>query len=160
MKNSLLFRNHLRLACGTLVGLLAFFAVATFAGHDRRSPGCAPVQYSRMSNSVAAAEPVDADSPLSGERPEVELLTLGPGGFHPSRLAPAEGRFILTVNNLSGLEEVELRLAKAGGQHLRAMRFLKKKRNWSGELHLPPGEYVLTAAGRPAWACHISVSHR
>jgi hypothetical protein len=87
-----------------------------------------------------------------------ETVTLTPTGFEPSELSlPKKGAF-LVVANRSGLDAVALRLTRDAGQRVFELEIPGEQLDWAGEFTAPPGQYVLTEAGHPDWACRITVS--
>lgn len=101
-----------------------------------------------------------APSTSGRERLETELVTVTPTGFEPVELTRPAGRFILDVDNRSGLEEVELRLDKLRGARERAVRVSRTALDWRDTLRLQPGTYVLTEAHHPQWSCRITITSR
>lgn len=93
-------------------------------------------------------------------RVETEVLTIRPTGFEPSELTRPQGRFLLAVNNRSGLAEVNLRLDRVAGNRLREVRVPRNKLDWREFVELPPGRYLLTEAGQPNWVCSITITAR
>lgn len=91
-------------------------------------------------------------------RAETEVVTLKPFGFEPGEITRPQGRFILKVNNRSGLEEMHVRLQREAGQSEREAKVHRKRLDWSDELNLPPGRYVLRVADHPQWACRITIT--
>lgn len=91
---------------------------------------------------------------------EVELITVRPHGFVPAEITRPQGRFLLGINNRSGLEEVDLRLFREAGGVVREVRVNRKKPDWRELVNLPPGRYVLKEAARPGWACRITIMPR
>jgi hypothetical protein len=88
---------------------------------------------------------------------ETELVTVTPRGFEPGEIVRPQGRFILMVDNRSGLN-IQLR-REAGSSH-RQLRLTLRELDWSEEVDLPPGDYVLTEDDRPGWSCRISITPR
>ncbi len=95
--------------------------------------------------------------PPEGERLEVEPVTVSPDGIEPAEITRPRGRFVLAVENRSGLEEVSLRLEAEAGARLREAGLSRRRLNWTDVLDLPPGRYLLTEANHGTWACRITV---
>jgi hypothetical protein len=91
------------------------------------------------------------------ERFEAEIITIRPNGFEPSEITRPKGRFILAVDNRSGVEEVTLRLDRETGNREREVRVHRKKLDWREVFDLNPGRYTLTEANHPNWVCHITI---
>lgn len=92
------------------------------------------------------------------ERIEAEIITIRPTGFEPGEIKRPKGRFLLSVDNRSGLEEVSLRLDQERGNRQREARVQRDKLDWRELVDLPPGRYTLTEANHPDWACFIIIS--
>jgi len=97
------------------------------------------------------------------ERPtdgvEAEVLILRPDGFEPNEIKRPAGRFILSVRNRSGLPELSLHLARAGGEKLREVRMPSGKVRHGEPVELPPGQYTLTSEQTGA-VCRITLTPR
>lgn len=108
----------------------------------------------------SAQEPVTAmQNQQQAEQVQVEVITVRATGFEPTEITRPAGRILLAVNNSSGLAEVTLRLARVNGETLHEVHVSSKGRNWRQRLELVPGDYVLTEANHPDWACHITVKN-
>ena len=94
----------------------------------------------------------------AGEGTEAELVTILPTGFEPAEITRARGKFLLVVNNQSGLEQVTWRLEREAGGRLHEVR-LSDGRLRSGQYEdLPPGTYLLTESGHPDRTCRIRIT--
>lgn len=89
-----------------------------------------------------------------------ELITITPIGFDPAEVTRPAGRFILAVDNRSGLEEVTLVLRDEGGQELLRERVPRETLDWSSTVNLAPGSYLLSEADHPAWGCRLTLTNR
>lgn|SRR5262249_22618582 len=87
-----------------------------------------------------------------------ELITITPRGFEPAEITRPKGRFLLAVDNRSGLDEVTLRLDRVAGNRLHEVRVPRKELDWSEVFDLNPGQYVLTEANNPRWACRFTIT--
>lgn len=92
------------------------------------------------------------------ERIEAELITLTPRGFEPAEIKPVRGRFILAVDNHSGLDTVVLRLDRENGNSPQEQRMPQKRPYLRQVIDLIPGKYTLTEATHPNWICRITVT--
>jgi hypothetical protein len=92
------------------------------------------------------------------ERVEGEIIAVTPRGLEPSVITRSHKHFILVIDNQSGLSQLELRLDREQGGRLREISFARGKRNWSDDLDLSPGRYVLTEANHPSWSCYVTVT--
>jgi hypothetical protein len=102
--------------------------------------------------------------PASPEQPQREVLntetvTVTPTGFEPSELTLPKKGFFLVIANRSGLDSVTLRLTHDAGERVFEVEVPSEQLDWGGEVTAPPGQYVLTEAGHPDWACRITVTN-
>lgn len=120
----------------------------------------------RLTNPVRVAAAASAqDLPAAatqskppGIRVTSHLLTVDPRGFDPAEVRWPKGRIFLTVNNLSNVNELVLRLDRVVGGRVKEMKLRSKKERSAGVLDLPPGDYLLTEANHPGWVCRIKVT--
>ena len=91
------------------------------------------------------------------DRIEAETITLGTTGFEPPEIRRQAGRFLLAVNDLSGLDETAIRLESEGGQVLHEATLGRRQQKWRKVVELAAGAYALTVAGRPEWRCQIFI---
>lgn len=164
----------------TRLGTLAALPLAVLAGLGVKvsawrepAPKSAPAASERRAAGERLGGMRPYQSPFSGELTEVttestpsaqereridaELVTLRPAGFEPAEISRAGGRFLLAVNNRSGLEGLTLRLATESGARERDVN-LGRRLRWRERLNLSPGDYALTVAGRPDWTCRITIT--
>lgn len=128
--------------------------------------GFIAIARTRLTNRVHAEAPVPAQGPavvvdrakLEGTRVTSHVLTLTSRGFDPAEVRWPKGRIYLTVNNLSSVGELALRLDRQVGGRVKEMNLKSKKERSAGVLDLTPGDYVLTEAGHPGWTCRIKVT--
>jgi hypothetical protein len=90
---------------------------------------------------------------------ETELVTVRPHGFEPAEITRIGGRFLLAVENRSGVEELWLRLDNETGGKEREERVHRKKLDWNDVVELKPGSYRLTEAHHPDWVCRITIGN-
>jgi hypothetical protein len=87
------------------------------------------------------------------------VLTLRPTGFEPPEVTLPQGRYLLAVENRTGLaEEVDLRLQRENGNGLREKRLGRGRPVWKEVVDLPPGRYAVTEAGHPEWVCRVTIT--
>lgn len=103
-----------------------------------------------------------ADAHGNPNRPQTELLpvTLRSGGFVPREMSRPAGDYILSINNLSGVPELDLRLSREGGEKMSETKVLRRKPYWRQLMRLTPGTYLITEAGHPEWTCRLTVTAR
>lgn len=87
---------------------------------------------------------------------EVTLI-LNADGFAPAELTRGPGRFQLSVDNRSGVEELTLILSRSDGTQVRELRIPRGGGDWSEVLDLEVGRYALTEADHSNWVCFINI---
>ena len=91
----------------------------------------------------------------------VEMISVGPDGFRPTSLTRPAGRFLLAINNRSGLRELIFQLTREDGKLMQEARVNPKQPNWRSLVNLPVGTYQLTEISHADWACTIVITpHR
>jgi hypothetical protein len=144
------------LLTGCLVGLSAL-AVHAYGNliYARRAP-VEPRTAATPAPAVRRATP-----PVRQEQQQTVdsvLVTITPRGFDNTQITTVAHPFYLMVDNRSGLNEVDLRVDRVGGDRLRSVNVPQEQLDWSDLLDFAPGEYVLTEANHPAWSCHITLT--
>ena len=94
----------------------------------------------------------------SSNRLEAEIVTVTPTGFEPSEITRPQGRFILAVDNRSGLNEVDLYFVRETGARLNSRLTRKGKLAWREIIDFPPGTYILKAGNDESWSCRITLT--
>lgn len=89
---------------------------------------------------------------------ESELITITPHGFEPREITRPQGRFLLMIDNRSGLAATALALTREAGPRTHEMHVPREEPNWSSVVDLQPGRYVLTEADHPGWSCQITIT--
>lgn len=93
------------------------------------------------------------------DRVEAEVITILPTGFQPSQITRPRGRFLLLIDNRSDADDLTFRLDSLAGEKLREMRQTKEQKIVRQLEDLPPGEFLLTAAGGfEKWVCRITIT--
>ena len=122
-------------------------------------PGTAKKTASEATPSVAKpVQPSRSTTATPQEALQAEIITIRETGFDPQQLTRPHGRFILMVENRSGLGDVELQLNRQTGNSLHAVHVSKEQLDWHDEIDLGPGNYVLTEANHPEWSCQITIT--
>lgn len=99
-----------------------------------------------------------AQSATTIQRMKVALVVIRPYGFEPGEMTHSAGRVLLVVYNRSGLKHITLRLDREAGNRLREVNVPREKRDWRELVDLTPGNYLLTEANHPKWACRITIT--
>lgn len=109
---------------------------------------------------VGLAKATVVQNQSNRDRIETELITIRPTGFEPTAISRVQGRFLLAVDNRSGLEEITLRLDRVAGNRLRDVKVSRRKLDWREFVDLQPGRYVLSEAAHPEWTCTVTITAR
>jgi hypothetical protein len=88
------------------------------------------------------------------------LITIRPTGFDPQEIVQTNGEFLLSVDNRSGLEAVDLQLEAEQGNRLHAKRVPREQLDWREVVYLNPGTYLLKETNRPDWVCRIHITSK
>jgi hypothetical protein len=108
---------------------------------------------------LTAAPSLAAPTSPTNEAILVVRITIRPTGFDPSEVVLPRGRFVLAIDNRSGLSDLTFRLDREAGGRVREARMPREQLGWRSVIDPPPGLYVLTAAEHPEWACRIQVTN-
>jgi hypothetical protein len=108
----------------------------------------------------ARKEVAAAGAQKSPHRSQAEALpiSLRVGGFDPKEIVKPAGNYYLSVNNLSGVKDLDLRIERENGERFNESKTSREKSYWRQHIHLTPGTYLLTEAGHPDWVCRITVT--
>lgn len=93
---------------------------------------------------------------LVKQDPEEVVLTLSPEGFVPAEVTRGPGRFQLSVDNRSGVDDLTLNLRGSDGTQLRQIKAAPGS-DWSELLDLAPGSYALSEASHSNWVCFFTI---
>lgn len=107
------------------------------------------------------ATPFAAPQPQQEEQEEkakVIHFTIRPTGFEPAEVTIPAGKYLVAIQNRSGLRELMLRLNAEAGGRLLEVNMPKGKLDWRRWLNLTPGDYTLTEVNNPEWVCHIKIT--
>jgi hypothetical protein len=74
-------------------------------------------------------------------------------GFDPDELTVSSGRYLIVVQNRSGLRDLTFRFERETGERLHEVR--PQGLNWKRQFELQPGTYILSEANHPGvkWRC-------
>ena len=125
------------------VGIAAL--VMANAGDDSRS------------NTWAQTDARLGHQPVFQDAIEEVSLTLKPEGFQPREIRPQGRRFLLSVDNRSGIKELVFRLSRNNGAVLREIRVVGDGGDWSELFDLDQGSYRFSEVAHPAWSCTVVI---
>jgi hypothetical protein len=139
----------------SLVGA-ALALLAALAGVVAARRSSAPPAFSAVVKTAPASTLPQRTRPIADF--EAELITITPHGFEPREITRPQGRFLLLIDNRSGVAATALALTSEAGMRTHEMRVPREEPNWSEVVELPPGQYVLTEASHPRWSCRITIT--
>ena len=122
--------------------LVAALALGNFARDNRREV-VAPRSSERTENGRTFIES--------------ESVTVTRRGFEPVAITRTQGKFILVVDNRSGID-LSLRFSRETGESVHEIRSSRDQLDWNEVVDLRPGRYVLTEVNHPSWACNIVIT--
>ena len=111
--------------------------------------------FASWKRSVPTSQQQRSDTEL-----EAEIVTATPTGFEPNEISRPQGRFLLAVDNRSGLGDLDLYLERQTGGRVNVALNRKGKPAWRQVLDLPPGQYILRAANDESWQCNLTLTPR
>ena len=117
--------------------LLLLVSGALILAHFKRGP--------------SEAATMDQQAPV-----QAELITVTPTGFEPAELTRAKGRFLLAIDNQSGLDEMEFYFERETGGRVNVPLSRRGKIAWREIVDLAPGTYILRATNDESWRCRIT----
>ena len=118
----------------------------------------APARSTKTLPEIVKATSASVVPQRRGADIQAELITIVPHGFEPQELTRPRGRFLLMIDNRSGLETVTLRLTLEGGPRVREISVPREEPDWSEVIDLDPGRYLLTEANHSDWVCVITIT--
>jgi hypothetical protein len=149
------------------VGTVCLLAWILLGLHARAYSGKASPPRANATRAEAAPKVLPTPMPgaargLQDDGPSVKLVTLGPGGFEPRELTSSKNRFILMIDNLTGLDDILIQLYRSGAGSVPRAKIHEVSMpggriNWTNLFELDPGEYLLTEARHPGWDCKLTV---
>lgn len=93
----------------------------------------------------------------SQKRFPIVLLNLTRFGFEPSAMKIPAGKCQLAIRNMTGLEDIDLQVARKSGERLLVDKYPKGRRHWEKTLTLSVGDYVISVVGNPQWTFSLTV---
>jgi hypothetical protein len=90
---------------------------------------------------------------------EVIQVALYPQGFDPQEVTVPHKKFLLIVQNRSGIPNPVLRF-NGGFEKLSKgkPKSPPRQRHFGGLVNLPPGRYQITEANHPNWVCELTIT--
>ena len=129
--------------------------VSARANNPGGTSGPQVLNTAELSGSAVSA-PLQGD--LSQDRIEAELITILPTGFEPAEIRRPAGKFLLAIDNRSGLTEVNVRLLRLVGRSTQELRIRRERPDLRKVVDLEPGAYLLTEANHPDWIGRLIIT--
>jgi hypothetical protein len=142
------------LSCGFLVfcvGIVFIVRASSSANNDQ------PITEEKAV-SLAAVAATSLRPSTNPSRVETEIVTIRLDGFEPKQISRPQGKFILVVDNRSGVDAVSLSLSVDSGQLLHQVTVPKETLDWAQGLDLPPGRYLLRETNTADWVCELTIT--
>jgi hypothetical protein len=92
-----------------------------------------------------------------GSSVKTERIIVRPTGFDPSSITRRTGKFLLAVDNKSGLDELTLKITNEQGEQLLYLPLSIERSKIRQTVTLPAGEYSLHEIHHPDWICRIRI---
>jgi hypothetical protein len=96
-------------------------------------------------------------APQTNQRPPMTLITIRSTGFDPAEVSQSSERFLLAVDNKTGLGALTLRIRREGGELVREVRLSAQQPKWREKVSLSSGTYLFTEADHADWHCRLTV---
>jgi hypothetical protein len=113
-------------------------------------------------SAVGSTEASHTHTPVSispsPDQLEAEVITILPGGLEPTQITRPKGKFLLSVENRSGLQQVQFQLTAESGSRIFQVSRTWERADWNDVVNPPPGRYVLTETNHPTWQCVITIT--
>jgi hypothetical protein len=108
----------------------------------------------------ADAPPTEAATMDQGPQVPIqaELITITATGFEPAELTRPKGKFLLAIDNRSGLDEVEFYFERETGGRVNVPLSRRGKLAWREIVDLPAGTYILRATNDQSWRCRLTIT--
>ena len=102
--------------------------------------------------------PVERATPDSTEDvPQVVVLQVTPSGFEPSETIAPKGKFLILLQNRTGQRDLSFWLARENEGRVAESK--SEKRDWSAQVQLGPGTYIIGETNHPEWQSIIRVTN-
>ena len=115
------------------------------------------IHHADVSARPTLTQPRNSVSKSATQDPQEILITLKSEGFDPAEIRPQAGRFLLSIDNRSGVAELVLNLSRADGTQLKELHVSGAGGDWNEAFDLAPGTYRLVEATHSNWICVIIV---
>jgi hypothetical protein len=140
--------------------LVAGLSLCAAAAVASRGPAATARVIAGATSAAPPLLPARIDRTRDRERLGYELITISRFGMEPAQIQRVGGHFFLSVENQARVQDIVLRLEPERGARVRELQLPNDQLDWTDELNLPAGRYVLTVVDHPRWICHINIEPR
>lgn len=131
-----------------IVGCVILFSTATGAR-----------AWNSKTKQSHANEPSDVGAQATpSPRVKAVYFRITPLGIEPSTLTLPAGRYLVAIDNDSGLKVINVNIDTEGGPRLGSANLPVGKRKWRGQITFTPGRYVLTDPNDPRWVGRLTIT--
>ena len=149
---------NLRSGISTKAYLALLIAAASLAALTVKAQGWFTLHLQPKDTTASARSAPARPAIQTASKLQAEIITVTPQGFDPPEITRAPGRFILMVENRSGLEAVTVRLDQENGSRLYEKALPQEQPDWSEVVDLQPGTYLVTEADHGDWLARITIA--
>ena len=89
--------------------------------------------------------------------PQVISLAVTPSGFDSSEITAPRGKFLILLHNRTGRRDLDFWLARENEG--RVAESQAQKRDWTAQVQLNPGTYIIGETTHPEWKFTIRVTN-
>ena len=142
---------------------LALLAAVTIVLVSARANNSGSTNKPKVRNTAELSARAVSTLPQGGspqEAMEAELITILPTGFEPSEIRRPAGKFLLAIDNRSGLPEIKLSLVRVAGRSAQELSIRRERPDLRKVVELEPGAYLLTEANHPDWIGRLIITGR
>ena len=107
---------------------------------------------------ITTTQPAAANAQAADDDTHGLVIAIRPSGFSPDQIEVTQGRYIVIVQNRSGIRDLTFRLERENGDRLHEVR--PQELRWKKTFDLSPGRYLLSVVARPSWRCVLTVTAR
>jgi hypothetical protein len=112
---------------------------------------------SSVDRSPAKLESSPVTSPSTEDVPQVVSLQVTPSGFEPTETIAPKGKFLIILQNRTGQRDLNFWLARENEG--RAAESKPQNRDWTAQVQLAPGTYIIGETNHPEWQSIIRVTN-
>jgi hypothetical protein len=142
-----------------LICITTTLVVRAYNHHASFSPP-APESAKMLSAAQPLSTPSGSKVVPQSERIEAELITVTPNGFEPKEIVRPAGKFLIAIENRSGLKGLSMAIDSPSGNRVLNGTFPKEKLSLKQLADYQPGKYTLTEENHPEWICYITITEK